>query len=81
MVDFPDINPTELPVQLYAGPINASGEIEQPQALIMNHAKQLAPDRHVFTGKIECRTSGRQGFADPHAARQPRTWPRPLSRG
>ena len=25
--------------------------------------KQMAPGRHVFTGTIECRTSGRQGFA------------------
>ena len=44
-------------------PDQRQGEIEQPQALAMEHAKALAPDRHVFVGKIDCRTSGRQGFA------------------
>jgi starch phosphorylase len=63
LLDFPEIDPTELSVQLYAGAINSTGEIEQPQVLTMQHARQLAPDRHLFTGTIECRTSGRQGFA------------------
>jgi glycogen phosphorylase len=50
-------------VQLYCGSTSAAGEIDQPQALVMSYTKALAPTRHVFTGKIECRTSGRQGFA------------------
>ena len=29
----------------------------------MNYSKQLAPGRHLFTGRIDCRTSGRQGFS------------------
>jgi hypothetical protein len=29
----------------------------------MQYTKELAPGRHVFTGRIDCRTSGRQGFA------------------
>jgi starch phosphorylase len=29
----------------------------------MTHAKQLAPNRHLFVGQIDCRASGRQGFA------------------
>ena len=48
---------------MYAGPINATGQIESPQARQMTYVKQLAPGRHVFTGTIECRTSGRQGYA------------------
>jgi starch phosphorylase len=63
MVDLPGITPEDLTVQLYAGPISAKGEIEHPQALVMEHSKALAPDRHLFVGKIDCRTSGRQGFA------------------
>jgi starch phosphorylase len=63
LVDLPGLTPEELTVQLFAGAVNARGEIEQPQALAMQHAKSLAPDRHLFVGKIDCRTSGRQGFA------------------
>jgi hypothetical protein len=29
----------------------------------MQHTRQIAPNRHLFTGTIECCTSGRQGFA------------------
>ena len=64
LVDLPGIQPNELAVQLYAGPVNARGEIEQPQAMVMTHdPKPLAPNRHMFIGKFECRISGRQGFA------------------
>ena len=59
LVDLPDIKPEDVSVQLYCGPTTAAGEIENPQALVMAHAKQLAPNRHVFTGTIDCRTSGR----------------------
>jgi starch phosphorylase len=63
LVDLPGIDPKELTVQLYAGPVSARGEIEHPQALAMSHSKALAPDRHLFVGTIDCRISGRQGFA------------------
>jgi starch phosphorylase len=29
----------------------------------MQHSRQMGANRHLFTGTIECRTSGRQGFA------------------
>ncbi|HEX3357057.1 MAG TPA: alpha-glucan family phosphorylase [Tepidisphaeraceae bacterium] len=63
LIDLPEIDPAELSIQLYAGPINGTGQIDAPQILKMTHSKQMAPGRHLFTGKIECRTSGRQGFA------------------
>ncbi|HEV2295013.1 MAG TPA: alpha-glucan family phosphorylase [Tepidisphaeraceae bacterium] len=63
LVDLPDISPQDLSVQLYAGPINASGQIECPQTRTMSHSRQLAPNRHLFTGTIDCAASGRQGFA------------------
>jgi starch phosphorylase len=63
LVDLPDVKPEDVTVQLYYGSTSAGGEIEQPQALVMQYTKQLAPMRHVFTGKLECKTSGRQGFA------------------
>jgi starch phosphorylase len=63
MVDTPGIDPKDLQVQLYAGRISTGGELENPATLVMQHAKTLAPDRHLFVGKFECQSSGRQGFA------------------
>jgi starch phosphorylase len=63
MLDLANFEPADVAVQLYAGPITASGDIEQPQVLVMQYAKEIGPSRHLFTGTIECRTSGRQGFA------------------
>jgi starch phosphorylase len=63
LVDLPDIKPDEVTVQLYCGATGAAGNIESPLATKMDYTKQLAPSRHVFTGVIECHTSGRQGFA------------------
>jgi starch phosphorylase len=74
LVDMPGIEPGELAVQLYAGPINGKGEIEQPESMPMEYVRPMGPDRHVFVGKFDCRTSGRQGFAvrvlpgNPHLA-------------
>ena len=64
LVDLPGIDPKDVSVQLYAGPINGRGEIEQPQRDDDGRTSDaMAPDRHLFVGKIDCRTSGRQGFA------------------
>ena len=63
MVDLPGMKPEDITVQLYAGPINARGEIDNPQTLVMSHARQAGGSTHLFTGRIECKTSGRQGFA------------------
>lgn len=63
LLDVPELEPQDVQVQLYAGPINSTGEIDNPQVLDMQYTRQMAPGRHLFTGAIECRTSGRQGFA------------------
>jgi starch phosphorylase len=63
LLDLGEVDPKDVQVQLYAGAINARGEIESAAARKMSYVKQLAPGRHVFTGTIECRTSGRQGYA------------------
>jgi glycogen phosphorylase len=63
LVDLPDVDPREVAVELYAGPITSTGQIGAPSVLRMDHSKQIAGARHVFSGQIECRASGRQGFA------------------
>lgn len=62
-LDLPDVKPTDLTVQIYSGQINAGGAIENPVAFPMQYVKEMAPGRHVFSGKFECKTSGRHGFA------------------
>jgi len=63
LIEMPQVDPADVQVQLYAGPISATGQIEKPQTLAMKHTKLIADGRHLFTGAIDCRTSGRQGFA------------------
>jgi starch phosphorylase len=63
LVDLPDLKPDDVAVELYAGPVNATGQIERPQRLRMTYGQQMAPGRHLFVGQIDCRSSGRQGFA------------------
>ncbi len=63
LVDLPDLDPKELRVQLYAGEINSTGEIEAAQVVPMTHSKAMGGNRHMFVGALACRSSGRQGFA------------------
>ncbi|MDB5319457.1 MAG: alpha-glucan phosphorylase, partial [Phycisphaerales bacterium] len=63
MVDLGDLDPKDVTVQLYAGAITASGAIGEAAPLGMEHSKQMAPGRHLYVGRIDCKTSGRHGFA------------------
>jgi len=63
LIDLPVTAPAALTVQLYAGPVNASGTIDRPQTLAMKYERELAPGRHLFVGTLDCTESGRHGFA------------------
>jgi glycogen phosphorylase len=63
MVELGDLSPDEVKVQLYCGPITSSGAIERATPMDMQHSRQMAPGRHVYIGRVDCKTSGRQGFA------------------
>ncbi len=63
LVDLPDVDPNDITVQLYAGPITATGEVGEAQVLNMAHSKAIANNRHMYSGTIACKASGRQGFA------------------
>jgi starch phosphorylase len=63
LVDLPDLKPDDVAVELYAGTLNATGQIEAPSLLRMTYGQQMAPGRHLFVGEISCRSSGRQGYA------------------
>ena len=57
------LKPDDVAVELYAGALNSTGKIDKPQLLRMTYGQQMAPGRHLFIGRIDCRASGRQGFA------------------
>ncbi|CAN5428740.1 glycosyltransferase family 1 protein [soil metagenome] len=63
LIDLPEIDPKDVQVQLYCGSVSATGEIERPQIMDLSYGKSMGPARHLFTGRIDCRSSGRQGFA------------------
>ena len=63
LVDLPDLKPDDVAVELYAGPVNATGQIEFPSLLRMKYGQQIAPGRHLFVGELACKLSGRQGYA------------------
>ncbi len=63
LIDLQDLKPDDVAVELYAGALNATGQIEKPTLLRMSYGQQMAPNRHLYVGKIGCRSSGRHGFA------------------
>jgi glycogen phosphorylase len=64
LIELPGIEPKELSVELYAGVLNSGGDaIESPRVIPMPHAREVAPGRHLFTGRVPCESSGRQGLA------------------
>lgn len=63
LVDLADLQPADVQVQLYLGPINAGGNIDNPNTVPLTYTRQIAPGRHLFSATIQCGTSGRQGFA------------------
>jgi len=63
LIDLPDLSPQDVRVELYAGMLNSSGQLENARPLPMEHAREMGPNRHLFVGRLECASSGRHGFA------------------
>ncbi len=64
LVELPELQPTDVSIELCSGLMGGAGdEIDNPQIIKMSHTREVAPGRHLFTGRIECAASGRQGFA------------------
>jgi starch phosphorylase len=62
-IDLGDLRPTEVAVQIYHGPANAAGAIEEARTVDVTAGEKLAPGRYRYSGQIISRTSGRQGYA------------------
>jgi starch phosphorylase len=57
------LNPTDIALQLFYGPLDAEGMIVEGQAIPMLIAQSKAKGKYIFAGAISCHTSGRHGYA------------------
>ncbi len=56
------LQPTDVEVQIYAGPIDSDGNVERGRILPMEPEASLGGGRHRYAGAIPCEESGRFGF-------------------
>jgi len=57
------LEPQDVTVQLYYGPLDTRGEISKGEVMAMNWVESNEDRNHVFVGAIPARTSGRYGYA------------------
>jgi starch phosphorylase len=59
-----DLTPSEVTVELYHGPVDASGEILRPQIVEMEYQPTEGSEAGVyaFVKQLTCQTSGMHGF-------------------
>jgi starch phosphorylase len=57
------LEPKDVTVQLYYGPLDTKGEISKGEIMAMNWVESTEDGGHVFVGSIPARTSGRYGYA------------------
>jgi starch phosphorylase len=57
------LEPKDVAVQLYYGPLDTRGEIPRGEVMPMIWVESNGDGSHVFAGSIPCRTSGRYGYA------------------
>ena len=57
------LEPKDVTVQLYYGPLDTRGEIPKGEVMPMKWVESNGDRGQVFVGSIPCRTSGRYGYA------------------
>jgi starch phosphorylase len=59
-----DLTPRDVTVELYHGPVDANGEILQPQIVEMEYEREREnqPGVHTFAKQLTCQSSGMHGF-------------------
>ncbi|MFT3787728.1 MAG: alpha-glucan family phosphorylase [Tepidisphaeraceae bacterium] len=63
IVDLGKLTPEQVRLQLFCGAVNSERKIDVANTIEMQHSRVVADGRHIYTGKLDCRTSGRYGFA------------------
>ena len=62
LVHLGALEPTDVTVQLYHGPLNTRGEIAPGEATVMDCVEAKGEGDYVFVGAIPSRSSGRYGY-------------------
>lgn len=62
LVRLGSINPKDVSVEIYYGPLNAERQIVQPTTAAMSLAGQAGAGVHRYSGVIPCERSGMHGF-------------------
>ncbi len=57
------LEPSDVTVQLYYGPLDTKGEISKGEVMAMKWLESNGDGNHTFVGSIPARTSGRYGYA------------------
>jgi starch phosphorylase len=57
------LTPADVRVQVLFGKVNADGDLESPEILDLKDHSVSPEGRVIYTGNLECRASGLQGFA------------------
>jgi starch phosphorylase len=57
------LQPNDVAVEVYSGPLDANGNIANGRAIRMKWSKAEGNGAHLFTGAVPCANSGRNGFA------------------
>jgi starch phosphorylase len=63
LVRMGELSPDEVTVQLFHGPLDSKGNMQQAHHITMGDEETIEDGLHRYTGAIPCRTSGRHGFA------------------
>ena len=60
---FDGIPPEDIIVELYHGPLDANGAIQNAQRTPMTRGTEMVGTRHRYVGSIVAQNCGQQGFA------------------
>jgi glycogen phosphorylase len=63
IVELGALTPAHIRAELFSGPVSGEKRVESGKVTTMSLAREVAPGRYMFTGKIPCTLSGRYGFA------------------
>lgn len=62
LVALGSLEPGDVRVELYAGSVDAAGEITSPETVAMHYASAGPDGTHEFRGEIGCRAAGLRGY-------------------
>jgi len=63
LVELGKVNPADISVELYHGPMDGSGNIKEGSAVKMEYSQASEQDgKHWFTGSMPCRRTGQHGL-------------------